>query len=548
MSEDTDTTDESIFDVESTTHTDAYDPDEDELDNEKRLYSNEESAAADNRPSLSQRGDSADEIDPRGLVRNPTLTEIRWYYRRTFASVLVNKPVEDAFKNGFDFMGTDDRITFAENLLDRTDFVENMKTVEKKARRDGFALLFIGTEDTTNSLAESPRGQVSMITHTTVLTIDDLSNVSRADIHDQVQTQYELTRDQYEVRETGIVINTDITSESYKEPIGYVLDQPNPKFIHADRIQHYVWNPEVDGDYNRNASTRRFHKEDTLGKWEGDSVLVKSYDLLKGLTKGNWSITQSLFRNAAHLYTAEMPEGADESDYDFAEKALTNLNAKSEIIHPNGIDVTQHQSGNALEPREYFDVLFDEICACHEMTKSVLFGTQSGTVSGSEVDIKNYFNKVERYRSNRATTKVVEFLTMCKLLEDDRTARTYEYDIDVEWKPMFTIGEEDRLEMLRTTVNAANMAINGYVMTPDEAREILTEDFAEIEFDTLTESQWDELDRLNLNKVGAYEGGQNAEEEMENPRRQNGGGMPEGNSTSEMADTDAETRAMHEHK
>src|SRR6056297_826189 len=195
MSEDTDTTDESIFDVESTTHTDAYDPDEDELDDEKRLYSNEESAAADNRPSLSQRGDSADEIDPRGLVRNPTLTEIRWYYRRTFASVLVNKPVQDAFKNGFDFMGTDDRITFAENLLDRTDFVENMKTVEKKARRDGFALLFIGTEDTTNSLAESPRGQVSMITHTTVLTIDDLSNVSRADIHDQVQTQYELTRD-----------------------------------------------------------------------------------------------------------------------------------------------------------------------------------------------------------------------------------------------------------------------------------------------------------------------------------------------------------------
>lgn len=547
------------FDVQPQTAVDDHDEDTTTKDADA-VYGDEESAAQEGRRPRYNRGDSADEIDPRKLSRDPSLSEVRWYYRRTFANVLVNKPIEDAFKNGFQLESDGESTEWANRILNETGYVDSYMMAEKKARRDGFALVFIGTRDTTDSLAQSPfEGTVEEITHTKVLTIDDLVNTSDADVHEQVSEQFDLDREQYEVRKTGIVINTDITSEDYKNPIGYVLDQPNPKFVHADRVQHLVWNDEVDGDYHPNDGPRRFQNQATLGKWEGDSVLVKSYDLLKGMCKGNWSIMQALFRNAAHLYTAEMPENADEGDYDYAESALTNLNAKSEVIHPHGIDVTQHESGNALEPEEYFEVVFDQICACHEMTKSVLFGTQAGTVSGSEVDIKNYFNKVERFRNARGSEKIIDFLTMARKMKDGRTSSTYRYDVEIDWNAMFKISEEDRLEMLRTTVNAVNMAIGGYIMTPDEGRELLTEDFVEIEFDNLTEEQYDTLDRINLNQVGAYEGGTKAEAElgegeaMENPREQNGGGMPQGNSTSEMADsvhTDGftkTTKAMMEH-
>jgi hypothetical protein len=473
------------------------------------VYANAEKAEETGIRAVSQRGDSSDEVDPRNLVRDPTLSEIRWYYRRTFANVLVDKPIDDAFKNDFEFYG--DNAGEAERIIEQPDFegdgesfVDAYRLAEKKARRDGFSLVFLGTEERgSEGVHESPIDtsvDVESVNYLKVLTIDDLAETAP---HDQIQDATGLDADDYWVRETGIVINTDIESREYRTPIGYVLDGNPSQFIHRDRVIHLTWNPEVDGDYSGSGVRRWNGRNTTLGQWEGDSVLIPTYDLLKGISKGNWSVMQSLFRDASHVYSVKLPRDADQEDFDFAVDATTNINAKSAFVWPdNEYDFEQFESGNTMEPAEHYEALFDQVCAGQEMTKSVLFGTQAGTVSGSETDIKNYFNKVERYRGTRAEKKITEYLTRVKQMEDSRTSNNFRYDIDIEWGPMFQVDQDTKVTMLQNEANALTTLIGSFALTPDEARSVLSEDFTDIDFDDLTERQMDVLDRINLTRSG----------------------------------------------
>lgn len=500
-----------------------------EFSEESGLYANQEQADAKGVTLETVSGDSSDEVDPRKLVRDPTLSEIRWYYRRTFAKMLVDKPIEDAFKNSFEFTG--ESADEAQSLIDsdeaprygkRGNFIDALQMARKKARRDGFALIFLGAVDTSEGIHTSPISEditVDRIGKLQVLTIDDLTESGGA-AHEQIREGTGLDRDQYEVRQTGIVLNVDPESSEFKEPVGYMLGGASPKFIHADRVLHYVSNPEVDGDYDHNFGVRRFdHRSSTVGEYEGDSVLIPSYDLLKGVVKGNWSIMQSLFRDASHMYSVELPEDANEDDFDQAVHATTNINSKSALVTPFGYDIQQHESGNELDPSNHFEVIFNQICAVHEMTKSVLFGTQAGTVSGSETDIKNYFNKVERMRSSELEDDIFEYLTRVKRMLDSRTSDTFEFDgADIDWGPLFKVDSDTRLQMFQTQAQAIGTLIGQYVITPDEARSILTEEWAHIDFDDLTQDQMDVLDRLNLAQVGQFEGAEANDPEPETPQ------------------------------
>jgi hypothetical protein len=136
------------------------------------------------------------------------------------------------------------------------------------------------------------------------------------------------------------------------------------------------------------------------------------------------------------------------------------------------------------------------------MTKSVLFGTQAGTVSGSEVDVKNYFNKVERFQGTRAEDDIEEYLTRVKRMEDSRTSDDFTFTADIEWNPLFKVDSQTRVQMIQNEANALTTLIGSFAVTPDEAREILSEDFVGIDLDDLSEGQMDILDRINLTRSG----------------------------------------------
>jgi hypothetical protein len=266
---------------------------------------------------------------------------------------------------------------------------------------------------------------------------------------------------------------------------------------------------------------------------------------MKGIKKGNWSIMQTLFRYASKLYHIELPEDADEDDKEEAEEQLQNLNAKSEIITPNGYEMSDFQTDGQLQPREYFDVLFDQVCASMEMTKSVLFGTQTGVVSGSETDIKNYFNQVQRMRQNRIVDDMKEFARRYFRMMDDRTdSEEYEADFEIEWGPLFKLSDLNQAETLTRTMQTLSAAINSFVMTPQEARSVLREEWSEADIewnDDFSEEEVQFLESINVHQ----QGGETSEEKMKgSTQQQNGGGQSYGNTTaSENPSTDSLSEA-----
>lgn len=485
-------------------------------------------------------GDSADEVDPRRLMGDPHLNDIRWLYRTFWASTLVDKPVNDAFKNGYEIKHDGNRDI--ESLLDDIGWDEHYQRVKSKSRRDGFALTFFVLEDTSDGVWVDPMQDdvtVERIKKVESITLDDMARFQRS--HGAIPAGAEadpledLEYTDYQIRPTGIVMDTDPTSDTYKEPLGYLIGEPdwvdatNPgnqvKFYHRNRFLHHVENDTVDGDLD----------DDALGRWEGDSVLVSSYHLLRGLKKGNWSLMQTIFRYAAKMYHVELPEDADDEDWSEANENMQNLNAKSELITPSGYEIKDFQTDGQLQPEEYFDVIFDQVCASSEMTKSVLFGTQSGTVSGSETDIKNYFNKVERMRQTTFANDIHRAVNRAVSLVDGRASGDYDLDFEVEWGAMFKLSELDNAERLNRTMQTLSAGINNFVLTPEEARSILQEEWSDVDIDwrsDFSEEEADFLKRLNIYQVGAETAEEKAEGEAGNPRvGQNGGGMEQGQQT-----------------
>lgn len=512
--------------------------------------------------------DTSDSVDPKRLVKTPTIDDIRWYYRNgPIASTVVDKPIQDAFKHGYDVVNDDEDSA-------KTDFLEEVipsfKAAHRKARRDGFALLWFRLRDT-NKEWEEP-GNVEGLHEVKVLTLDDLTNrkplafeekltaanadnilspnganssvedistlrdlATRADDSAIETDGTRIARDSsdparisadalndpdidpddvdgrmlygrsrfYDITDNGIVISNRLDDKNFEDPVAYLYSRGaeyNPLMINPNRVYHLTWRGGVDGDHG---------DTDTYGGYEGDSILRPIIHLLRDIHKANWSISQNLFRHSSPLHVMEYEEGVDDETIRAAEKATQNINAKSSITEPPGFELRTENNESDAPIADSYDVLFDQVCAGTEFTRSVLFGTQAGTVSGSETDIKNYFNQVERLRRNRITLEMQRIVNWYA----DYSPDDYDFDegLDLEWGPLFKPTALDRAEAMARNVQTAATATNNYILGVDEVRSMLEEqwtDYTDVQIgDSISDDQMDILDRTNTQLTKTLAGG-----------------------------------------
>lgn len=511
--------------------------------------------------SDSQRSDSTDQVDIRKLVKEPSLSDIRWVYRNTFAKVLVDKPVDDSFKNGYKL--ENDPADKVADILDEWESAYQLG--KKKSRRDGMSVLFHVYEDSDEGPHVPPtRDSFTDYLGTNVLTVDDLADIGETEIEDQVPDGYGSVLEDgvdphevdhrthnYECRESGLVLSKKVNDVNWNDPIGVVLDQwrvedgtmdHSKQFAHIDRLQILTCNKEVDGDFSRDNNQRYGElRQDstTIGKWEGDSELQPVYHLIKDVFKGNWALMQTVFRYASPFYEVSVParDAQDEEQFQAARNMFNNLNAKSEGIFPEDYEVEMHDSEGSFDPQGYFDPIFDQICAGTEMTKSVLFGTQAGTVSGTEGDQKSYYNTVNRLQNTVIEDDMDEFVRQIGMLSSSLVPN-FALGYEVNWNPIFELGELEKAENARTVLNAVSQISNQYALTPNEVRSLTREVLEELDYQTdlsedLEIEDFDLIADLNLAANGnnvpmpvevaqqmasqSSEGGEEGSEEQGNP-------------------------------
>lgn len=493
----------------------------------------------------------ADDVDPRRLHGEPTPDEIRWYCRNTpFAPTIKNKPVDDAFKHGYEVL--EDNTKQATELLERWE--PHRQRARKAAREDGFAFVHIVYQDE-EPASRSPEN-VRGVTDFNVLTLEQLAtnfeqpnhrhNRRSGAVHPrEIAKHVKYDEEQIRVLPQGVAIVEDISSPDHHDIVGaiYQLSQYEPdeelsesqyRFIHADRLQHFVHNPDVSGPID----------ERWVGKVTGHPVIAPVYPQLKNLSKTTWALGQAVYRYSAPLLVTEIETGVQPQDGDWdshmeaINAQMADVNTDSSATMPPGHEVKAISSDSEMDAASKVETLVEMLCAGTEFTKSVLMGTMPGTTTGSETDIKNYFNQVQRYRQTTGTEKMYELLGMVSTAAPDDVYSNLVNGVDFEWGPLFKIDELDTTEAMVRVVTAASNAVNSYLMTPEDAQSLIEEQWAtlgvDVELSELDEDAFDQLDRVNVSRNEMTKGTEEAEVDPEgNPRvGQNGGGMEQGQTTS----------------
>lgn len=488
---------------------------------------------SDKRYEDEETGDKADDVDPRGLFKQPHLNEIRYYAREgPYGPPLVEKPIDDIFKHGFDVVGdntaSERNAGKIENFLH--EYVEYYKKAEKKSRRDGLAVLEFKFADGAESTSDPIPSSGGEFRGYKLWTIDNLSDtLSASTVADH--TDYD--RDQIYIStgevNGGIAIVDDVSDPDHGEVLGYGIsprqdseDVQTVSFLHADRCQHFVWREWVDGDVGNNVT----------GEHVGESVLTPVLQPLKGAQMGYWAMKNILYRYSAPLHAIEPPEGWGQDEWDDARSKLGDVSMMSNAMLPPGATLEVAEGVSEFDPEPIYSTLVESICAGTVFTKSILQGTQTGTVSGSETDVKGYFNEVQTIRTGRTERKFYEAIKLVSSNDQRTLPRVAGVDsYDIEWGPLFKLTDIERAEGAVSLITAVVSGIKQYVLTPDEARSIVEEEWADFDIDIdlekLDEDDWDDLDRINLREAGRrpQEGGSDV---RQNPQLQNGGGQPAG--------------------
>lgn len=519
----TDTDISTVFndDVRATT------PDPEEI-NDTKLYRDPDS------------DEEADDVDPRGLFRTPDINELRYYARQgPYGKTVVTKPLRDAFKHGFEVVGdnterNDDEQGRIGDFLD--EYADVYKKAERKARRDGICVIMHQIADNADSAAEpiqAPQSDASLEGFQ-LWTVDNLSDDLSAS---EVAQNTEYSLDEVYVSEGavngGIALVDDVSHPNHGDIIGYGVeprqdseDHHGVSFIHADRCQHLVWGEWVDGQLGNNVT----------GEHVGESVLTPIIEPLKASQMGYWAMKNILFRYSAPLHAVEPPESWGQDEYDTFTEKLTNLSAASDATLPPGAELSVAEGVSEFDPQPIYEVLVESVCAATVFSKPILQGTQTGTVSGSETDVKTYFHEIHLLRTERIESKFREAVRMVSNYDQSTIPRVADPDgYEIEWGPLFKLTDAEMAEGMVSVVTAATNAIKNYVLTPDEARSVMEEQWAkfdaDVDLEDLDESDWDDLDRINIREAGR--GPQddepvNQERIRENPQMQNGGGQPAG--------------------
>jgi len=484
-------------------------------------------------------GDEADDVDPRGLFQKPTVNELRYYARQgPYGRPIVEKPIRDAFKHGYEITG--DYTETTDGSGKARDFLETYKDyyieAEIKSRRDGMCVLMHQVADAADSVGDPIDKDTASFEDFKIWTLDNLSDeVTAAEVADYVPYEH----DQIYVSEGeahgGIAIVDDISDPNHGEILGYgieprqdSLDVRSAQFLHADRCDQFVWGEWVDGDVGNNVT----------GHHVGESVLTNVLQPLKATQMGYWALKNIFFRYSAPLHAVEPPETWGTEEFETFTEKLDNISMASDATLPPGAELSVAEGVSEFDPEPFYDVLVEAICSGTVFTKPVLQGTQSGTVTGSETSLKGYFNEIHILRTERIEHKFRHVLKKVSEYDPETVPPlTNPNNLQFNWGALFKPTDIEQAEGAVSLITAATNGIKNYVLTPDEARSLVEEEWAtfdiDVDLDALTEDDRDALDRINMNEAG--QGASDNEPDTsprENPRRQNGGGQPSGQTRS----------------
>lgn len=171
----------------------------------------------------------------------------------------------------------------------------------------------------------------------------------------------------------------------------YTLSLKNNEKVDSTKLVH-MYNPSLN-----------------IETLEGESSLECVYDNLTILKSMDWGTGQSMWRNGGGLTVFVAPDKATQATMESIQTVGEEVNAKTALTMPPGTDVKTARATN-LNPVPSYTVMMQQISMGTRIPVSILIGSQSGTLSASEKDRKDYFELLDNIQKNVLTPALTAIL------------------------------------------------------------------------------------------------------------------------------------------
>jgi len=376
-------------------------------------------------PELPISSTASDDRDDK-FYQTPQMWRLRYLYQRNpLANRIVDKRAEDPIEKWLRIKTSDDDFRQAvKSKMSELSFKQKLMDLNFYASLDGSAGLAYGLKDS----AESPEEEVNPDTVSDIdfLNVITQRNLAGGDEHFEVE----------QVRQ-GYELNSD------------------PESAHFGDIEYYRL-PE-DGDHDTGDKFKihrsRFHHlrpSGVTGSPEGMSVLRPVYSSLVVFENIQYGAGQTMFISGTGWPTLSVENYEDKSDDKKSEiknNFLSQVGSKPGMVKDKETEVEfKGAQGKAIDPAPYHEMMKDVLGAGGLGSKTVLWGTEGGELTGSEVNQQEYYSDIRNYQEKNLTPIVEDFI---QRLIDYGLVDEPDEGFEVEWNDLFELSEEKRAELQR---------------------------------------------------------------------------------------------------
>ncbi|MHA1286177.1 MAG: anti-CBASS protein Acb1 family protein [Candidatus Thorarchaeota archaeon] len=349
----------------------------------------------------------------------------------------INKKAKDLVEAGFEITGRNKR--YANKINDEfQDFVKEKNILYRLWRTCADAMIYgngfleMVYEDDTYDAELPPEGEwaeIKQVSPRTIIIVEER--------HKNNERYGEIVKYLSVPPTWGLGMNTSLAYPYLVIGNNMTIPFRNATPVHPDRIIHLKFNAQSDSHCGR-------------------SLIEPLYSVLSSKIDADKSFGTILKRHAKPFLDVTIVDGKP-AEIEVAGQWCQQINSRpdkvSHLVHD---DKWQSKvlgaEGKVLRPKEYMDYLTEQISICIGIPKTLLVGSEQGTISGSELNLVAYFQQIESEQQTILTPII------------KRMMRAYfpeEYDLSglgVEWKHPYA----DEMGMVKSAFMDSQGMVKAY--------------------------------------------------------------------------------------
>ena len=261
----------------------------------------------------------------------------------------------------------------------------------------------------------------------------------------------------------NIRVNEDVFSERYGMAEYFSVNRrksSGTEIIHSvEQTQELVHHSRI-----IHQQSKRFESEH-----EGVSIINAMYDIITVMDTTLWSVGQMMHDFAFKVYKAEGADSINKEDRQEL-SMLMDFMFRTEALAIIGKDEELHKEATSVSGiGALLDYGWDYLAGATRMPKSILKGQESGTISGAEFDVMNYYARISSMQENYLRPHLEYLIRLLMWAEDECGGRVDPDTIEwsIEFNPLWNTDVETDAKIRKLTAEADAINIQNGVLDPD---------------------------------------------------------------------------------